>query len=288
MKKLLLGLILAVFVAAPLQAQSGYLRALGRYMDAETITYTQTAEDTDIALFVRYVGTDVGTNTVEVNAGGDLLFVDAGTAGPDVSVICPSGGTGGTIDVSDAACDTLGEVIDIIVGDANWTGAIHAGLRSDTSTDTLLLLAAADAGLVEGLSLEWDTDVANTVTWVVSLTSSLQDYVGNDRTGDVLSNPYAGLRAVFQEMSFNIDFSVSLGTYAILSVAVDNVAETETVNTIVTGLSAADATLTTVQPLLPFGYVGGKNEKMIVRFTDGGTIAGVTLVNFYGFEMESR
>jgi hypothetical protein len=289
MKKFLLALFLVAFVAAPVSGQSGYLQALARYMQAETVSYYQSAEDTDTALFIRYVGTDTGTNTVAVAAGGDLAFVDAGTAGADVSVICPSGGTGGTIDVSNAACDTLGELVDVINDetDGNWVATIHAGLRSDSSNDTLLLLSAADAAVVTGLVINWDSDVVNEVNFVLSDVSDLRDYVGNDRTGDLLSNPFAGLRANLQTFDFSINFG-SAGTYTVYSVAVDNVAQSETATILIGPLTAADNTLTTVAPMSPFGVFSRKNEKLLVKFSDSGTVAGVTTVTAYGYEMEAR
>lgn len=273
-------------LASPLFAQDAYLAALARYMSGETVQWNQTAEDVNVALIVKYIGTDVGTNSVAVAATGEISFIDAGTAGADVSVICPSGGTGGTIDVTDAACNTLGEVVDIINADANWAAVIHAGLRSDSSDNTLLVKTAAVADVAEGLNLEWDSDVANHVTFVLSDVSDFLDYSGG-RDGALLTNPFNGVRAVFVEMNYNVDFSASAGSLTIYSVAVNPNAGTETVNTVFGAIALTDGS-ETLFDRKPFGIFGRKNQKLLVRLLDGGTLAGVTLVTAYGSEFRSR
>lgn len=276
------GLALLLFSSlAP--AQSSYLTALGRYVDGEVVSFNQTAEDGDIALFVRYVGTTVGTNTVAVAAGGDIAFVEDSSADTTIGTC---GATPGTLDVSNTACDTLGEVVDLINSSANWVAVIHAGLRTDTSTDYLATLSATDAGLVEGVSLYWDSDVANIVTHVVSDVSSLEDYVGNDRTGDLLSNPWRGTRANLVELLYTINFGTA-GSLTIYSVDVDNRAGSETVTTIF-GAQAATDNSETLFDRKPFGVFGRKDEKLIVRFSDTGTVAGVTTVSGYGTEFDAR
>jgi hypothetical protein len=124
---------------------------------------------------VRYVGTSSGGGEVAVDAGtGDLTFT-VNTAA-DTTFECPvSGGLGGVIDVSNAACDTLGEVCDAING-VNGAGGgsppgsasgatdfrcvILDGLRSDSSNDTLTTIGATTADAKNGLALTFDSDVA--------------------------------------------------------------------------------------------------------------------------------
>lgn len=281
----LLAFLVALGLVLPIstEAQDAYLAAVGRYVSGDTVSFYQTAEDTDVALFVRYVGSTVGTNTIEINAGGDLLFVEGGSA--DASVICPSGGTGGTIDVSNGDCNTMGEVVDICNADANWVCVLHGALRSDTSTDYLLDQGPTDAGEVAGVAIEWDSDVANMVTHVVTTFDDLRDYTGNERTGDLLTNPYAGTRANVIEVDYNVNFGTA-GTIQILSVLPDNRAESETVTTIFS-LGAADNS-ETLFDRKPFGVFGRKDEKLIFRFVDSGTIAGVALVSGYGIQFSAR
>ena len=97
-------------------------------------------DDTDEVLIIRYIGAAVdGAVTVAVaDATGDISFVVDGAADTTVA-------TTGTIDVSDAAYNTFGEVVDAINASPNWKAYIKDGLRSETSTDALLTFAAANA-----------------------------------------------------------------------------------------------------------------------------------------------
>jgi hypothetical protein len=134
------------------------------------------ADDTDVALICSYTGTDAGGGEIAVAAGGDITFTVATVA--DATFECPvSGALGGVIDVSDAACDTLGEVVDIVNGKTTnsltpTTGTdfkcvIIDGLRTDSSNDTLLTFSAATADYPNGKSLLFDSDVALTTSFAV-------------------------------------------------------------------------------------------------------------------------
>lgn len=120
------------------------------------------ADDTDVAMLVRYIGTASGGGEVAVAAGGDITFTEATVAENDFE--CPvSGALGGVIDVSDTACDTLGEVCDVIngtgAGSTNWRCVLLDGHRADSSNDTLLTISATTADALDGLGLKFDTDV---------------------------------------------------------------------------------------------------------------------------------
>ena len=143
--------------------------------DAKPVGGTYTADDTVVAALVRYVGTNAGGGEVAVDAGtGDLTFTVATVA--DSTFECPVVTTlAGVIDVSDAACNTMGEVCDAINGLNGRGGATAAApsdfrcvlinaLRSDLSTDTLVDFTIATADSADGLALPFDTTTAFAVT----------------------------------------------------------------------------------------------------------------------------
>ena len=119
------------------------------------------ADDVCKAIEILYVGASA-SGTVEVEAGGDILFKHGVLASEaaDTSIKLPNttSGAAGTIDVSDATADTLGEVVDGINQSANWKARIVAGLRTDISTDTFLV--AAEASALTTLTVLWDTTTA--------------------------------------------------------------------------------------------------------------------------------
>jgi hypothetical protein len=112
-------------------------------------------DDGDIGLVVRYKGSEASA-TVEVAATtGDITFKHGALGAEAVDDTIDSGlgaeGTApGVADVSDAAADTMGELVDLINASANWEAYLVDCLRSDDSKTLLLTLSAAQAnkGLV--------------------------------------------------------------------------------------------------------------------------------------------
>lgn len=121
------------------------------------------AVSTDTMMYVKYVGdrTTVTGTTVAVSAGGAISFVVGGSADPTVT--CPFGGTPGTIDNTNAACDTVGEAIDAINFSRNWVAVPAGALRSTSiasASGQLITLSAADATSPLGVALLRDSTIA--------------------------------------------------------------------------------------------------------------------------------
>ena len=88
--------------------------------------------DTAIAMRVKYIGsTSAGTRSVAVEANGDLTFTYAGAADTTVS-------SDGTVDVSDAAENTYGEVADAINASSYWRCLLVDVLPSASCNNTML------------------------------------------------------------------------------------------------------------------------------------------------------
>lgn len=108
------------------------------------------------AMRIKYIGSvapGAAGPTLEINAGGDLIFTLDGTAA-DTTIGLPT--LDGTIDVSDATANTWGEVVDNINASANWQAVAVDVLPSNVSTDALLLTAETSG--TTGLSATYDLD----------------------------------------------------------------------------------------------------------------------------------
>lgn len=170
---------------------------VGRFLPAVPTGNSITADDTDVAMIVKYIGSSASAD-VAVAAGGDLTFRDNAVA--DATFECPvSGALGGIIDVSDAACDTMGEVVDIVNASANWRVVLIDALRSDSSNDTIKTISATEATTAKGLVLNFDTDVAFMVS--VSLLpfeyrDSIMPYLEGVQSGNAWNqNPFSGTQS---------------------------------------------------------------------------------------------
>jgi len=162
----LAALLLVLPVAA--QAQT---TIFGPFSNAVPVTVgvQRTAGDTAPALYIKYVGDDAvpatGATTIATVADTSITFVLNGAAydGFECPVAAP---LGGVILTGDAACDTLGEVVDAINSDTknNFVAFIGAGLRTDViETTTNLLADAADNDVLtpQGEIIYWDVSVSD-------------------------------------------------------------------------------------------------------------------------------
>ena len=133
------------------------------------VSATMLAADTSPMFYIKFVGAPgtgtTATTTVAVTTTS-LTFVYNGAAYTGFE--CPvSGALGGVIDTSNAACDTLGEVVDTINSDRGTTtslgkfrAVIGAGLRSDASNATMLADAAdSEVTTPNGEIVYWDSSV---------------------------------------------------------------------------------------------------------------------------------
>lgn len=106
-------------------------------------------DDVDVALKVRYVGSQASAS-ITVSAAGDITFKHGAVGALVVDPTIDSGGDDpGVIDVSDASANTYGEVVDLINASANWEAYLVGGLRADNANaSTGSLLARTETTLV--------------------------------------------------------------------------------------------------------------------------------------------
>lgn len=155
------------------------------------------AVSTDVAMLVKFVGT-AASGKVAVAAGGALTFTE-GASGAEAATAtfeCPvSGALGGVIDVTNAACDTLGEVCDVINGttgstETGWACVLLDGARADSSNDTIATISATQAKVAGGLALYHD-DTVDFFTSTAMLTPAQRkiEWYINERAGGKTFKP---------------------------------------------------------------------------------------------------
>jgi hypothetical protein len=286
LKGVLFAVALFVLIAPGASAQQD-IQSVNQFLSGVVVGNVQTAEDVDAGIIVRYIGSAANAQ-IAVNASGDILFTEDVGSGlaADASVL-DLGGTPGTIDVSDTLADTLGEVVDIINAEAggNWVAAIHAGLRTDSSTDAFLLLTATSNVMrPEGQNLAYDNDTANKMSHVLSQNQDGRDYF--TMNGGLLPNPFKGKKAGLFWLRYNITQGTAL-TLTISSVKVENLEAggQETV----TNLYSATLTSGSETAITIFNNIGlfsRYDEKLLLQITDSGTFGAFSLFMDSGYEYE--
>lgn len=277
-----LALVAAGFANAPSASAQWVLPQPNNFYPAGDAI---TAVSTDVGLYIKYVGAkqtaSTGTATVAVDAAtGDIAFVVNG--GADTSIGCPT--ATGTIDTSDAACDTFTEVVAVINKTTNWRAEYGAVLGSDSTNNTLITRSAAVASGPDGVALLKDTVVALNIT--LDLTPNTQPGFGRgirwfmDPTpstnfGKLNPNPYAGLRTIVPYAEETIASSGTVGQFAIIGVTRNHSGQgtaaytaSEVKRTILSSLGGA----TTVQKIfnfVDFPIYGGVGERIYVRISSG-------------------
>jgi hypothetical protein len=281
---------------ANLHADSDYTAGwpFGRVSSVEPVQAAIAAISTNTPILVKYVGT--GSGKVAVAANGDLTFTD-GTEGAEAANTdfeCPvSGALGGVIDVSDAACDTLGEVVDTINGtcstcagtSSKWRAVILDGVRADSSNDTLATLSATAAVTNDGLALLAD----NTVDFqnVVALTPyrTMPAYLEN-RNNWIVKDPYVGQRASILIANEKTTYGSGASSWQLQSCkeamsTASTFAGSETCTTLYSA-PGGNTTVSASFDFTPYGLMGRKGEKLLVRVNNSAAMTAAVQYA-YGF-----
>lgn len=267
---------------------------------AVTVTHTISAVDTDPALYIKWTGT-TAEPTIAVEADGNLTFTLGGSAYTGFE--CPvSGALGGVIDVSDAACNTLGEVVDIINADINngadmnggFIAVIAGGLRSDASDDSFLADAADDdVQTVNGEIVYWDTSTLDDVNVTLTdLNRGGRTWWG-DRAAEKIhlpANPFADSENVLLYASENITNAGTIGNFSAYCV-VEKYAFTGGSETVYTMYFEAGAATTVTGFINEFINAGGlrcQGGKVLVRIEASGADTTAAVVHAYGYRLPLR
>lgn len=270
----------------PAVAQDAYGAALSQIIKGQNAARAEAGATVagDVLMLVRYVGTQSG-KVASADATGDLTFTQgvSGSEAASTEFECPvSGALGGVIDVSDTACDTLGEVADIINASTSWRAVILDGLRSDSSNNTISVLAATAATSLDGLPLYSDNAVNFTHTQAVLPVEwrSMKAYLqGNTLKTD----PFAGVRPVLWLWNWKSTYGSGASTGNIISVRATynptTFAGSETATTMYSTASGATTVSASVD-FTPFGMFGRRNEKMLVRISNTEAMTSATSAEY--------
>jgi len=271
MKKTLFALLAALTLALPVIADY-------------PVTQYVYADDVSTAILVRYVGTATSATVASASTATMTFQVSAGAY---TGFECPvSGALGGIIDVTNAACNTLGEVVDTINGNctgcsSDFRAVIVDGLRSDTSA-LLLTVSTAQATRADGVPIPQDTSA----NFAVGETRALVP--GNCRTniacwvtpaGKIIENPFGGTQTFVRWIEGVTTYGSGTSDLNVYSVKPSNKpAGSETVTTL---WNEAMGASTVNKQFTQFQYVpliGKPHEKVVVRISNSAAQASVRLL----------
>lgn len=292
---LIMGLLALAALAVtppPISAQVLEARVLG----ATPLNVSNASVSTDVAMLVRYIGTGTSGLVAVDAATGDLTFTD-GTLGAEAATStfeCPvSGGLGGIIDVSDAACNTFGEVADIINASSNWRAVLLDVRRSDSSDTTsgvLITLAATQARRSDGLGLLLD----NTTTFYATRAllpppmRRMEWYCEDAGCSTLKAAPFANIRPYLQGGTFTSTYGSGTSAINIYSVVPTNGSPGSEIEKL--EYTRAGGATTVNQEVTNFNnlpLLGPDGAKFIARITNSAAMSAVTMAGV-GFALDRR
>lgn len=281
-------LMLGAFALAPMPAQAQSINtALINLSNADPVAGTVGADDTDVALLVKYVGNVAAPTSnsglVAVVSANAITFTQ-GVLGAEVASTefeCPvSGALGGIIDVSNAACDTIGEVVDVINASTSWRAVPLDALRTDSTATKLLALSATRATSEAGLNLYWDTSSTFNMSIAMTPYRSMKDYLVPGTRATLRLDRYEGTRTGVFTANGTSTYGSGTSTWQFFSIAPKNPGAAGKSSEVVTQLYAAPAGATTVNNVITFGDFGvqsKRNEKLLVRLNNSAAMASAVL-----------
>lgn len=257
----------------------------------------QGALDTESIILIRYVGTAATSALVASETDGNLTFTVDGSAVTEFE--CPvSGGLGGVIDVSDAACNTWGEVVDVINASTSWRAVLTSGLASDSSNNVSLAVAAATAKK-PGIAIFRD-DTNTSAGQAILLQPSgyaseaaFTDFFFTD-ANKLIPNPWDGYRTFVTNIYERITNAGTIGQFDVQACRAEYTGPSrkvsETCRSIfnVAGASTTNATSVNFFAGTPGYVVAEPGERVIVRIGASGAATSVVLLSGNGVMVRGK
>jgi hypothetical protein len=232
------------------------------------------ADDVVTPIRIKYIGT-AESGTVQV-ASGNILFKVGVVGSESADTTIQAGATPGTIDVTDAAGDTMGEVVDLINASAGWEAVLIDSTRAQDSgaaANKLLTKAATQAKVPDGITLNFDTNVA-LVSVIAILPPGLRNSTSPYKKGDGSIDAFFPLA----QTEGVIDYVSSLSTFGAGTSIVTFVAEDSAGN--LTTLFSYASGATTVQldkDLSKTPFRGPMGQRLLVQLTNSSAMATTLL-----------
>lgn len=240
-----------------------------------------------VGIIIEYVG--ASASCLITTAAGNSIASKIGALGAEAAdPLFTIGAAPGTLDLTAAAGDTMGEVVDFINNLADYKARLVGLRRSDTSSTTAYLVAVTDqqakvAGV--GLSLAVSTADAKQVTCELSMLDGNMFSGGNvDKTirhfgglnGDYKRNSLVELHQVDETLTYT-----GTGTFEVIEV--DDKAKTDEVifTSTIPGASTAAGTKS-FGSLGVSGITARIGRRLLVRFRGASTLSAITNLTVYG------
>lgn len=177
---------------------------------AKRTVVEQGVDDTVVGIRIKHKGTAAITSVTISQAGDTLVLIDA----DDTT----------TIDFTDAATDTIGEVVDYLNGTANWEAIVLDAKRDDTiTTGDIFVDGAITASTYDGV-LYYDVcmDTSNYDKMAKRLI-----YSKHTPTGGAGVKINDGHRVRLKEVTYNLTLGGGADTNGLKIYDVDGKTETE-------------------------------------------------------------
>lgn len=280
--------ILALVVTAEAQDPWVYPGILARIAAGRPANIVQTAVSTHVPILIKYIGTNANGGTVAVAAGGSITLSTGpvGSSAVSTATECPiSGALGGVIDVTNAACDTWGEVVDAINGKCStcvtteWRAVLLDALRSDSSNDTAATLSEAAANSADGLGLLGDTAVTFDVqrAAVPREFRSIKAYL-QPGTNVFLQKPFANYRTVLTKCIETSTYGSGSSTFEIIGdVQTYSLTQPTATETSLWSQAGGATTVATTVDFQPGNLWSDVGEKVIVRINNSAAMTAPNL-----------
>jgi len=282
-----LAAVVATFALLPFPASAQSVPT----PQSKVVSAYYNAADVSPALYVKFVGVETNptaATTVAVSAGASITFIKDGAAYDGFE--CPvSGALGGIIDTTNAACDTLGEIVDVINSDIkkNFVAVIANGLRSDpvqTSGNLLTIGASTAVKSPTGMPLFWDTSVddnENLGLWDIN--KGILNWMADGSRKLPSASAWADTDST---LIYGLEQFTNAGTLGALDVycVVENyAAHTETVYTLFEKTAAATTVVGQINELTAVGGWHCQGGKLFVRIDGSGADTSAWKFNLYGY-----
>ena len=259
------------------------------------VSAISSAVDTDPLFYVKYFGpSGTATTTVAVTTT-TLTFVVNGAAYTGFE--CPvSGALGGVIDTSDAACNTAGEVIDIINATATtfstgyFRAVIGAGTRASTSNATMLA-DAADAEVVtpNGEVVFWDSSVEDdSYIGFWDYTKGVNTWLNGQK---LTKNPFADSDNILMwayEVLTNAGTITNIEVHCTVENYIDGSTSSEVDRTLYIEAAGATTAVGTVSEFVNAGGLVCRGGKLWMRVLASGADTSAQSMFLYGYRRQFK
>ena len=223
---------------------------------AKKTVIEQGVDDTPVGIRIKHTSTDAITSVTISQAADTLVLIDATTTV--------------TITFTDAASNTVGEVVDQVNAAANWEASILDAKRTDTTnTNDIFMDGAITASVYDGVTY-YDVlmDTSNYKAMAKRLVFSRHTETGGRGEVD------KGHRVRLKEVTYNLTLGGGADTNALKIYDVDGATETEIWRSTPTSGSATNLWSNVMLYNADTGITVKEGRSILVQITDGTSVTG--------------